>query len=135
MSPASAVVDQALPLRYITGIERIYDMTGLRSEIAKTLSNDIDNRRIKQGAILLERDVAARFDVSKTPAREALAILCAEGLVQLFPRRGYVVRTLDLTQVMDTFDLRLILEGAAAQRAARNLNEAQLDQLDRLKEH
>jgi DNA-binding GntR family transcriptional regulator len=93
------------------------------------------DRRIKAGEVLLEKSVAARFNVSKTPAREALALLCEEGLVQLLPRRGYVVSGITVKQVVDTFDLRLVLEGAAAERAAKNLTDQQIDELDRLKEH
>jgi DNA-binding GntR family transcriptional regulator len=55
--------------------------------------------------------------------------------VQLFPRRGYVVRSVSLQEVVDTFDLRLILEGAAAERAATRLSEAELQTLRMLAEH
>ncbi|MBS7586809.1 GntR family transcriptional regulator [Ancylobacter defluvii] len=101
----------------------------------ETLRSDILDQRIPIGEILLEKEVAARLSVSKTPVREALALLCQEGLVQLFPRRGYVVRGLSVQEVLDTFDLRVILEGAAAERAARHLTADELDLLAELCEH
>lgn len=110
-------------------------MSALRAQIVETLRADILDRRIGVGEILLEKDLAARFDVSKTPVREALALLCEEGLVQLFPRRGYMVSAISIKQVVDTFDLRLVLEGAAAERAAALLDSEQLRLLRRLQEH
>ncbi|GLK86114.1 GntR family transcriptional regulator [Ancylobacter defluvii] len=107
----------------------------LRTMVMETLRSDILDQRIPIGEILLEKEVAARLSVSKTPVREALALLCQEGLVQLFPRRGYVVRGLSVQEVLDTFDLRVILEGAAAERAARHLTADELDLLAELCEH
>ncbi len=66
---------------------------------------------------------------------KALALLCEEGLVQLFPPRGYIVRGLSVQDVLDAFDLRVILEGAAAERAARHLTEPELDHLGTLAEN
>lgn len=107
----------------------------LRAQVAEQIRSDIVERRLPAGEILLEKTIAARFAVSKTPVREALALLCEEGLVQLFPRRGYVVRGLSVQEVADTFDLRLILEGAAAERAASRLTDAELATLACLTEH
>jgi GntR family transcriptional regulator, rspAB operon transcriptional repressor len=109
--------------------------SNLRSMVLESLRADILNRRIPSGHVLLEKEVAARLSVSKTPVREALAVLCQEDLVQLFPRRGYLVRELGLQEVIDTFDLRVILEGAAAERAATQLSNAEFDILQGLCEH
>lgn len=107
----------------------------LRTVVLESLRADILSRRIPSGHILLEKEVASRLSVSKTPVREALALLCQENLVRLFPRRGYVVRGVSLQEVIDTFDLRVILEGAAAERAASHLTNAELEELARLCEH
>jgi DNA-binding GntR family transcriptional regulator len=109
--------------------------SSLRSIVLESLRADILSRRIPSGQILLEKEVASRLLVSKTPVREALAVLCQENLVSLFPRRGYVVREIGLQEVLDTFDLRLILEGAAAERAALHLTSAELDKLTELCVH
>ncbi len=111
------------------------DKSSLRTVVLESLRADILSRRIPSGQILLEKEVAGRLAVSKTPVREALALLCQENLVDLFPRRGYIVREVGLREVVETFDLRMILEGAAAERAATQLSEAELDELTRLCEH
>ncbi len=109
--------------------------SNLRAMVLESLRADILSRRIPSGQVLLEKEVASRLSVSKTPVREALALLCQENLVQLFPRRGYLVRELGLQEVLDTFDLRVILEGAAAERAATELSSEELDTLEKLCEH
>lgn len=110
-------------------------MASLRTKIVEQLRSDIVSGRAAAGELLLEKVVAARFDVSKTPAREALALLCEEGLVQLFPRRGYVVTGVTVEQVLDTFDLRLVLEGAAAERAAAHMSDEALRELTKLQDY
>jgi GntR family transcriptional regulator, rspAB operon transcriptional repressor len=110
-------------------------VSSLRTQIASQIRTEIIERRLPAGKILLEKSIAARFEVSKTPVREALALLCEEGLVQLFPRRGYIVRGLTVQDVADTFDLRLILEGAAAERAAPRLTSQELVTLRSLAAH
>lgn len=109
--------------------------TNLRTMVLESLRADILSRRIPSGHVLLEKEVASRLSVSKTPVREALALLCQENLVQLFPQRGYLVRELGLQEVLDTFDLRIILEGAAAEWAAIQLSAGELDTIDELCEH
>ncbi len=72
----------------------------------------------RPGEHLRQEVIAARFKISRGPAREALNRLAAEGLVELRPRRGYVVTTLDVSEVEDIFDLRMTLEAKAAALAA-----------------
>ena len=101
----------------------------LRSKALESLRTRILGGELKAGEILLEKEVAADLEMSKTPVREALVTLCEEGLVQLFPRRGYMVRSPTLEEILDTFDLRLILEGAAAERAATRIEPGDLEHL------
>ncbi|WP_108660126.1 GntR family transcriptional regulator [Acuticoccus kandeliae] len=101
----------------------------LRAKALEILRARILGGTLKSGDFLLEKEIAADLDMSKTPVREALVMLCDEGLVQLFPRRGYMVRTPSLEEILDTFDLRLILEGAAAERAAARIDADDLERL------
>jgi DNA-binding GntR family transcriptional regulator len=110
-------------------------MSALRARIIERLREAILAQDLRPGSLLLEKEVAERFGVSKTPAREALSLLCEEGLVQLLPRRGYVVQKLSIDEIRDTFDLRLILEGSAAQRAAIHMSDSLLRALDTLAAH
>lgn len=104
-------------------------MRGLRDRAVLSLRERILSGECRSGDLLLEKELAAQLSMSKTPVREALALLCEEGLVQLFPRRGYMVRALTVEETLDTFDLRLILEGAACERAASRITDADLARL------
>ena len=70
------------------------------------------------GAIVSERELAQRYAMSKTPIREALTRLCQDGLVQRLAGRGYMIMPITIQYIRDLFDLRLILEVAAVERAA-----------------
>ena len=74
---------------------------------------------IRSGEILVEARLAEEYGVSKTPVREALALLSQEGLVEVLPRVGYRVTTTSLHDVHEVFDLRVLLETEAAALAAR----------------
>jgi DNA-binding GntR family transcriptional regulator len=69
------------------------------------------------GSFLNEQDLAARIGVSRTPVREALLLLQAEGLVELVPKRGAYVPPLSGRQIAELMDLRGVLERHAAGRA------------------
>ncbi|WP_207191914.1 GntR family transcriptional regulator, partial [Paracraurococcus ruber] len=78
------------------------------------------------GLRLTETDLAARFGVSRTPVRGAIARLEAEGLLTHAPRRGLTVTRPDHAGVMELYVMREILEGAAARLAAQHATEAEL---------
>lgn len=84
------------------------------------------------GADVKEAELAAMLEMSKTPVREAMGRLCLEGLMQAFPRRGYRVTPVTVKDMNNLFELRSILEGAAAGLAAKNTTEENLDQLEDL---
>jgi len=66
--------------------------------------------RFPPGEALRQENLAKEFEASRVPVREALNRLEAEGLVVLRPRRGYVVASLDLDEVIEIFQLRMMLE-------------------------
>ncbi|MBA2343798.1 MAG: GntR family transcriptional regulator, partial [Rubrobacter sp.] len=67
---------------------------------------------------LIEEQLAERLGMSRTPIRQALTMLESEGLVELIPNRGAVVCSFSVDEVWDIYDLRAVLEGHAARRAA-----------------
>lgn len=95
----------------------------------ETLKHDILTCRHKPGAALYEGDLAASLGVSKTPVREALGALSQEGLVLATPRQGYRVSEITLADVQEIFQLRLLLEPAAAELAAERANPEQMQRL------
>ncbi len=102
--------------------ERVYGM--LRTEILTCV--------LEPGTEVSEAELAERFDVSKTPVREALASLRSEGLVRTFPRRGYQVVPVTFGDMNELFDLRTILEAGAAELACERITDVEIDNLDRL---
>ena len=81
---------------------------------------------------LIEEQVAERLGVSRTPVRQALTMLEAEGLVQIEPNKGAMVCSFSVEDVMEVYDLRALLEGHAARRAAREIGEDELARLGEL---
>jgi DNA-binding GntR family transcriptional regulator len=81
---------------------------------------------LQPGLRLTETDLAARFGVSRTPVRHAIARLEAEGLLTHEPRRGLSVTQPDHQQVIELYVMREILEGAAARLAAQHATETEL---------
>jgi DNA-binding GntR family transcriptional regulator len=79
--------------------------------------------RIAPGAKLNERELAAALDVSRTPLREAIKLLAAEGLVDLLPNRGAVAVKLTEADVVHSFELLAELEGLAGELAAARIDD------------
>jgi DNA-binding GntR family transcriptional regulator len=76
------------------------------------------------GAALRQDVLASEFGTSKIPVREALVQLKSEGLVDIFPNRGFQVRPLCAAELDEVFDLRLRIEPAAVAQGARLASEA-----------
>ena len=98
----------------------------------EALKQDILTCALEPGAQIFEGELATRYGMSKTPVREALNLLGQEGLVQVLPRRGYLVAPVTLRDVQEVFQLRLLLETAAAELAAEHITEEGLRQLKAL---
>lgn len=112
--------------------------SGLRHEPSEETAAARAYRRLKDeiltcqfapGTALHENDLATDLGMSKTPVREALAMLIHEGFVEVRPRRGYRVTSITLADVREVFHLRLLLEPAAAELAAERATTDQLQQL------
>ena len=78
------------------------------------------------GAKLNERELCEQLQVSRTPLREAIKMLAAEGLVLLLPNRGAVVAQLGVQDVVDTFEVIAGLEGQSGELAAQRITAAEL---------
>lgn len=106
-----------------------------RSESAKQrvyrlLKADIVRGVFDMGERLNENQLSLRYRVGKTPVREALGVLQQEGLVEAVPRVGYLTSQVTLQDVEDIFDLRKVVEGAAAEKAATSITEDTLRRLE-----
>ncbi len=86
--------------------------------------------RYRPGQRLIEQRIAEEFTLSRTPVREALRRLEAEGLVHSEPNRGAIVRDVSMEDVTDLYGLRALLEAYAAELAASRIEPAEVEQLD-----
>jgi DNA-binding GntR family transcriptional regulator len=109
----------------------------VRSESAKLqvyrlLKADIISGAFDMGEKLNESQLVRRYGAGKTPVREALGMLQQEGLVEAVPRVGYLTSRVTLQEVADVFELREIVEGSAAEKAATAITEDTLGYLEQL---
>ena len=106
-----------------------------REMVMLTLRQAILTGRFMPGDRLMEIQLAMQMGVSRTPVREAIKNLNAEGLVEMIPNKGAYVSSISEKGVMDVLEVRRTLEGLAVSRAVRRidgeglkeLNEARLD--------
>jgi DNA-binding GntR family transcriptional regulator len=96
----------------------------MRSSVYTALKSDILACRLPPGAELREPETIARYQVGRSPLREALLRLEAEGLVVIVPRQSYRVAPISLRDAADMFGLRRLLEPEAALQAARSADMA-----------
>ncbi len=88
--------------------------------------------KIDPGSKLNERELAESLNVSRTPIREAIRRLAADGLVELIANRGAIAVQLTLEDVIHTFDVIADLEGFSGELAANNISDATLSELEAL---
>lgn len=96
------------------------------------LRDEILSGQIDPGELLSEAEIARRFDVSRTPVREALNLLACDRLVQALPQRGHLVRTISFSEIMEAFELRELLEVKAAGEAALNITDEEIEELKKI---
>ena len=101
----------------------------LHQQVAVRLRQRIVEGQLAPGAKLNERELSELLQVSRTPLREAIRMLGAEGLVDLLPNRGAVVAQLSARDVADTFDVIAGLEGQSGGLAAERITDAQLGEI------
>ena len=104
-------------------------------EIAASRIRDMIVRGDLRPAMRLqERALCEMLEISRTPLREALRVLAAEGLVQLLPNRGAVVYSMGVDEVLDTFQVIGALDALAGELAVARMTQADLSTIERLHE-
>jgi DNA-binding GntR family transcriptional regulator len=100
--------------------------------LAQRLREDILSGELAPGQAIPQEEIAARLGVSRSPLREALRRLEAEGLVHYRTNRGAVVATLDPRSVRELFEMRRILEVGAIELVVKRIDAPRLTALRRL---
>ncbi|UCH23542.1 MAG: GntR family transcriptional regulator [Deltaproteobacteria bacterium] len=95
------------------------------------LKNMIISRKLLPGEKIPQEKLAQDLGISRTPLVSALKYLEKEKLVEAIPRRGFYVRLFSKEEMISIFELREVLEGLAARRAAFNIRDSQIQKLRR----
>ncbi|MFN3376474.1 MAG: GntR family transcriptional regulator [Burkholderiaceae bacterium] len=106
----------------------------LYEEVAEQLRQRIFRRELEPGSWIDELKIAEEFGISRTPLREALKVLAAEGLVTMKVRRGAYVTEMSEKDLRDVYHLLSLLESDAAGVVAERATPAQRQQLAALHE-
>lgn len=101
----------------------------LDQKVYQALKAMIIERRLTPGTKIFQDKLAQDLGVSRTPVVSALKKLEHEKLVSAIPRRGFFVRLISREEMIQFFELREVLEGLAARRAAKLISDAQLQRL------
>jgi DNA-binding GntR family transcriptional regulator len=101
----------------------------LHEQVALRLRQMLVENRLAPGAKLNERELSEVLNVSRTPLREAIKILAAEGLVELLPNRGAIALQLTEADVRNTFEVMAGLEGQSGELAAVRITDAELAEI------
>jgi DNA-binding GntR family transcriptional regulator len=107
-------------------------MTAAVDKAYAVLREKIFRGQLAAGDRLKERDICAELEVSRTPVREALRKLQADGLVIIEPRRGGVVAGINATDAEEIYSLGILLEAFGAGLAAKRVTEDDLARLDQI---
>ena len=101
----------------------------LHDQVAQRLRQMLVENQIAPGAKLNERELSGVLQVSRTPLREAIKSLAAEGLVELLPNRGAIAVELTEADVLDSFEVMAGLEAMSGELAAQRITDAELAEI------
>lgn len=101
----------------------------LYQEVAERLRRRIFAHELEAGSWIDEQEIARQYGISRTPLREALKVLAAEGLVTLKPRRGCYVAEVSDRDLDEVFGVMAVLEGECARICTATASDADLERL------
>jgi DNA-binding GntR family transcriptional regulator len=102
----------------------------LHGQVAQRLRQMLVEGQIAPGAKLNERELCEQLKVSRTPLREAIKTLAAEGLVELLPNRGAIAVQLGEADILNTFEVMAGLEGMSGELAAQRITPEELREIE-----
>jgi GntR family transcriptional regulator of vanillate catabolism len=127
-SSADRSLNGATAMRRITDREKIGAAAASASQpvsLAQLIREQILDGKLKADERLNEVRLARELAVSRTPVRAALQTLAGEGLLVYTPNKGYTVQSFPLSEIVDAYEIRALLEGMAARLAAeRGITES-----------
>jgi len=117
----------------MSGLDKIRSINrpSLHEELVERLQNMIIEGTLAAGDKVPERELCEKLGVSRTPMREALKVLAADGLLILQPNKGARVRPITVQELEEVFPLMGAFEALAGELACQRITAAQLKQLRR----
>lgn len=103
--------------------------TDLNRKVYDHLRAAVLSGALKSGQKINLAELAEQLDVSRSPVHQALTRLAAEGLVQVRPRRGYLVTPVTMKALVEEYEVRQVLELTAAERTVGKLDPEQMREL------
>ena len=105
--------------------------TVLRQHVYEQIKHDIITCKLAPGDPLSENQFVDRFQVSKTPIREALTSLVQDGLVEYTPNRGFRVTPISVADIQEIFEARIFFESEIFRLAVKKISDAEIDELEK----
>ena len=102
----------------------------IRDGVYEKIRADILTCVLSPGSRIFENELARRYNVSKAPVRDALLRMQEQGLIEVIPRQGYLVKPISIIDAHDLYEMRLLLEKSSIRRACDEATDEDLDLLD-----
>ncbi len=106
------------------------DYKSLKDLVYDYLQKNMENGMLQPGDLIDEKKLSSQLNISRTPVREALLLLQAEGFITILPRRRMFVNELQLKDIEDIYQMVGALEGAAAARALDKMTHEDIKELE-----
>ena len=106
----------------------------LSEDIAESIKTAIIKGKFKPGEKISEGELAESMGISRTPLREAFRKLENEGFIEIIPRKGAIVTEIDVQETYHLYEIKSTLEGLAARLAGVNIQEKDLEKLEKVNE-
>ena len=110
----------------------INDYELLSKKVYRILKERIIKGDLAQGSKLFEAKIAEQLGVSRTPVREAIRELAAEGFVKISPNQGVEISNISIEDIQEVLQIRAVLEGLAAKLAATKITKEKIKKLENI---
>lgn len=102
----------------------------LRQQVYEQIKHEIISCKLSPGQPISESTFVGRFQVSKTPIREALTSLQQDHLVEYIPNRGFSVANISFKDIQEIYEARIYLEGILIRLAVKHISDAEIEKLE-----
>lgn len=113
-------------------ISPIFTYSTISDSVYKWIRQAIVTSEFKPGEWITQENITERLNVSRTPVRDAFKRLQSEGLLIIKPHRGAMVVRLSLEKLLEVYEIRMLLEGAAVRHSCENITDKNIKELEKI---